>query len=127
MIQVNNNGLISFDGPVRTFTSEPFPLSDSRDFIAPYWADVDTRGGRGRVYYRDASTEQDVVMRARNEIRMAFVGQASFQPNLVFIATWERVGFVGGGSSPLVNHMCCSCMWVVSQRCEMLNSWLWPV
>lgn len=88
---------------MRQFTSEPFPLAMRIDLIAPYWADVDTRGGRGSVFYREASAEPDVIMRARNEIRMSFISQANFQPNFVFIATWERVGYFGGRSSSLVS------------------------
>lgn len=47
---VNNNGNISFTGPLSEFTPSPFPTA-SRPIIAPYWADVDTRCGTcGAVY-----------------------------------------------------------------------------
>ncbi|MBB3224242.1 nidogen-like domain-containing protein [Pseudoduganella umbonata] len=39
---VNNNGNISFDGPLSRFTPSLFPISDAA-MIAPFWADVDTR------------------------------------------------------------------------------------
>ena len=40
---VNNNGNVTFDGPLNTFT--PFGLADTRaKIIAPFFADVDTRG-----------------------------------------------------------------------------------
>ncbi|MFN7699224.1 MAG: nidogen-like domain-containing protein [Deltaproteobacteria bacterium] len=41
---VNNNGNITFRGPVGTFTPSPFPIA-MQPMIAPYWGDVDTRGG----------------------------------------------------------------------------------
>ncbi|HJL14720.1 MAG TPA: nidogen-like domain-containing protein [Sandaracinaceae bacterium LLY-WYZ-13_1] len=41
---VNNNGNITFNGPVYNYTPTPFPVAD-RPMIAPYWGDVDTRGG----------------------------------------------------------------------------------
>jgi hypothetical protein len=41
---VNNNGNITFNGPVGTFTPSAFPIA-SQPMIAPYWGDVDTRGG----------------------------------------------------------------------------------
>lgn len=41
---VNNNGNITFSGPVGTYTPMPFPVA-ARPMIAPYWGDVDTRGG----------------------------------------------------------------------------------
>lgn len=39
---VNNNGNISFSGPLSTFTPSLFPISQAA-MIAPFWADVDTR------------------------------------------------------------------------------------
>jgi len=39
---VNNNGNISFDRPLSTFTPSLFPISEAA-MIAPFWADVDTR------------------------------------------------------------------------------------
>jgi hypothetical protein len=51
---VNNNGSITFGGPTGTFTPQRFPVVGNR-MIAPFWADVDTRGGgrpqRNGVYY----------------------------------------------------------------------------
>jgi len=43
-VWVNNNGNITFSGPVFNYTPTPFPVAD-RPMIAPYWGDVDTRGG----------------------------------------------------------------------------------
>jgi len=40
---VNNNGNISFNGPLWEYTPDSFPVAD-RPMIAPYWGDVDTRG-----------------------------------------------------------------------------------
>lgn len=46
---VNNNGNVTFDLPLATFT--PFPLtSTNRAIIAPFFADVDTRLGRAVTY-----------------------------------------------------------------------------
>ncbi|MHC4400827.1 MAG: nidogen-like domain-containing protein, partial [Planctomycetota bacterium] len=39
---VNNNGNITFDGPLGQFTPSGFPTAEK--VIAPFWADVDTRG-----------------------------------------------------------------------------------
>ncbi|MBJ95542.1 MAG: hypothetical protein CMP23_13855 [Rickettsiales bacterium] len=54
-IYVNNNGNITFQGGVSTYTPQPFPTS-ARPMIAPYWGDVDTRGGQpctgcNRIYW----------------------------------------------------------------------------
>jgi MYXO-CTERM domain-containing protein len=41
---VNNNGNITFNGSLGTYTPNPFPVA-TQPMIAPYWADIDTRGG----------------------------------------------------------------------------------
>jgi hypothetical protein len=42
-IYVNNNGNISFRGPIGQYTPSPFPIAD-QPMIAAWWADVDTNG-----------------------------------------------------------------------------------
>jgi len=42
-LYINNNGNISFQTPYITWSSNPFPDS-TFNMIAPFWADVDTRG-----------------------------------------------------------------------------------
>jgi len=71
-LYVNNNGNVSFAGPLSTYTPDAFPVA-SRPMIAPWWGDVDTRGTglvpaeRNLVYY-------------------------DIQPG-VFTATWYDVGY----------------------------------
>ncbi|MGE0784713.1 MAG: nidogen-like domain-containing protein [Sandaracinaceae bacterium] len=43
-VWVNNNGNITFSDELGQFTPNAFPVA-MRPMIAPYWADVDTRGG----------------------------------------------------------------------------------
>ena len=97
ILQVNNNGHVSFDDPDSRFDPLRFPLNDSTPLIAPYWADTDTRingiGDAGTVWYRESIDQADRD-RAQREIRRAFPGQAArFTPRLVFIATWDHVGY----------------------------------
>ena len=83
------------------FTPVPFPLVSSSEIdvttataqlIAPFWGDVDTRS-TGTVWHRE-STDQADRDRAQREIRRAFPAQAArFTPRLVFIATWDGVGY----------------------------------
>jgi MYXO-CTERM domain-containing protein len=69
-LYLNNNGNISFGGPNGTFTPSAFPVASLR-MIAPWWGDVDTRGGgtptRNGVYW-------------------------SISPGR-FVATWHNVGY----------------------------------
>lgn len=68
LLQVNNNGVISFTRAVSTFTPEPFPLGNGLQLIAPYWADVDTRG-TGQVWYRETDNRH-LLDRAQREISL---------------------------------------------------------
>jgi hypothetical protein len=62
---INNNGNISFVSPYMTWTANSFPDS-SYNMIAPFWGDVDTRGGMdslgnllgngGNVWYKVTPT-----------------------------------------------------------------------
>jgi hypothetical protein len=55
-IYINNNGNISFNNTYSIFTADSFPDSTVM-MIAPFWADVDTRGaGSGLVYYKVTAT-----------------------------------------------------------------------
>jgi hypothetical protein len=67
---VNNNGNLTFTAALSGFSSTGFPLAGT-PMVAPFWADVDTRGttaaGCGGVYYKNFGTR--------------------------FVVTWESVGY----------------------------------
>jgi len=69
-IYVNNNGNITFRGPVGQYTPTPFPIAD-QPMIAAFWADIDTNG-HGRP--------------ARNGVWW------DVRPGQV-VATWHNVGY----------------------------------
>lgn len=50
-LYINNNGNVSFGTPYGTFSANPFP-DPTYVMVAPFWADVDTRGGNGSVVYK---------------------------------------------------------------------------
>ena len=56
---INNNGNITFSGPLYNYTPDPFPVS-SQPMIAPFWGDVDTYATvwsdqwKNNVYYKIA-------------------------------------------------------------------------
>jgi gliding motility-associated-like protein len=52
---INNNGNISFGSPYGTFTASGFPNANFV-MVAPFWSDVDTRGGAGLPYYKITPT-----------------------------------------------------------------------
>uniref|UniRef100_S4RDG9 Tectorin alpha n=1 Tax=Petromyzon marinus TaxID=7757 RepID=S4RDG9_PETMA len=93
---VNNNGVISFEVAVPEYTSQAFPLSNGRAFIAPFWADVDNRH-KGQVLYRE-TTHADLLQKATEDVRSYFADFQDFAATWVFIATWDRVTYYGGSS-----------------------------
>lgn len=88
--------MVSFDNPVSQFTPDPFPLTDGRAFVAPFWADVDNRI-RGEVYYRQSQDEQ-LLQRVTEDINVYFPAE-NFAATWVFVATWDQVAFYGSLSS----------------------------
>jgi len=48
-LYINNNGNITFGSSLSSYTSSDFY---TRQIIAPFWADVDTRNGNGSVTYK---------------------------------------------------------------------------
>lgn len=58
---VNNNGNITFTGPLGDFTPGSFPGS-TRPIIAPWWADVDTRNALSDIVYFTAPNPDSFVV-----------------------------------------------------------------
>ncbi|MGB4205533.1 MAG: nidogen-like domain-containing protein [Bacteroidales bacterium] len=58
---INNNGNISFDSPYATYTPTGFPVNGYA-MVAPFWADVDTRGGNGAVWYKMTTNPNRLVV-----------------------------------------------------------------
>ena len=105
-MQVNNNGLISFGTAISTYTPEAFPLAGGRRFIAPYWADVDTRPlDGGTVWYRE-ERDSDMLVIAKEDVEWAFPG-TGFQPKWLFIATWENVGYYNQKTNKVSEYQSC--------------------
>ncbi|OXB52164.1 hypothetical protein ASZ78_007861, partial [Callipepla squamata] len=94
---VNNNGVISFGTGVPEFTPHPFPLRGHRPFVAPYWADVDTRLG-GDVFYRETRSPQLLARVSRDIAPIIAPPDPVPEPVWVFVATWDRVPFFGAAS-----------------------------
>lgn len=73
---LNNNGNITFNGGLATFTPEG-PQGATQPVIAPYFADVDTRGqGSGLVYYNTSIPNETIL-------------------------TWDHVGYFGAHDDKL--------------------------
>ena len=90
-LQVNTNGVISLGSPFTSSFIRSLPLSGTDQIIAPYWADVDTRG-TGQIFYRQ-STDPSLLARASREIQSAFPFSQNITVTNLLIATWDKVGY----------------------------------
>lgn len=58
---INNNGNVTFTGPLSTYTAFAFPNNEGIVIVAPFFADVDTRpAASGNVHYK-ATSEYIVI------------------------------------------------------------------
>lgn len=74
------------------FTPDPFPLSDDRRLIAPFWADVDNTVA-GEIYFREDRSPEIIQLVNQNIQRAFSVDFGRFVSSWVFIATWDMVAF----------------------------------
>ncbi|XP_042303784.1 nidogen-2-like [Sceloporus undulatus] len=90
-LYVGTNGIISTqDFPRETqYVDDDLPT----DFpaIAPFLSDIDTSGGKGKIYYR-LDESRDVLDQATQMIQAGFPSATDFTPQHAFIATWNNVG-----------------------------------
>jgi len=54
-LYINNNGNVTFDESLATFSANAFPSLGAK-IVSPFWGDVDTRAGNGRVVYKITPT-----------------------------------------------------------------------
>ncbi|XP_030838223.1 sushi domain-containing protein 2-like, partial [Strongylocentrotus purpuratus] len=105
LMQVNNNGVISFLVSVSQFTPDPFPLDDGRRLLTPFWADIDTRNG-GTLSYRQVlryAQNDGIFLAADGIIRASFVDMRDFVSSWMYIATWDSVSFYGASDTSIRN------------------------
>lgn len=98
-LYVLTNGIIAVGEPSREedYLGQ-FPLSFGG--IAPFYADLDTSDGRGKIFYREDSSP-DVLQLASNYIQKGFP-EANFEPNNVVIVTWDSVApYTGPGEDAI--------------------------
>ncbi|XP_048027529.1 uncharacterized protein LOC125255961 [Megalobrama amblycephala] len=93
---VNNNGHLTFDGPL----SEPVPnylLSQvNRDIIAPLWTHMDNTVN-GTISYHQV-TRGGLLLAASNHINQYFPN-LNFTASWLFIATWDKVPYFNNSQS----------------------------
>ncbi|XP_053269553.1 alpha-tectorin isoform X17 [Pleuronectes platessa] len=89
-IYVNHNGHLTFNAAWYVYIPQRIPLHGSRDFIAPFWTDLDNRAN-GQIYYNQY-TSGSVLQQATQDINTYFPS-LRFNANWVFVATWYEVAY----------------------------------
>ena len=84
---MNNNGDLSFGMPWSEYVPTAFPIPNIL-LIAPYQANVDTRGN-GSVWYRSTRDPTHLAKAAR-DVQSLY---GTISPQWLFIATWDHVGY----------------------------------
>ena len=97
--QVNTDGALSFTKRSK-YTDDEFPVTNMK-LIAPFWADVDTRG-IGNVTYR-VTTNAELLWRANGDIGRTFLDR-TFLSSYLLITTWDHVGYYDAQSKK-VKHV----------------------
>src|SRR5207302_4143524 len=87
-IFINNNGNLTFNNASSTFTPFQITANTGIPIIAPYFADVDTRGGAGTSSGGNA-TGSDRVYWSLDTV------------NHVFTVTWDDVGYFSSHTNKL--------------------------
>lgn len=101
-----NNGLFSFLSSISTYNPIPFPTGNNQRLITPFWSDIDTRGNTGNpsdnsVYYHvytqassnSSNATTPVFDKVALYVRQYFPRIPMFNPLMVIIGTWYRVGY----------------------------------
>lgn len=88
-VYVNNNGNITFSGPASQYTPNEINAGANNPIIAPFWADVDTRGGAVTPTLGGNSTGTNLVYYDIDE-------EAK-----IFTVTWDDVGYYSSRTDKL--------------------------
>lgn len=68
--------------------------------MAPFWDDVDIRGGNGDIYYQTFKTGEDIDL--VNRFLQAQTNYTSFEGTWMMVVFWDRVHPFFGSSNPEV-------------------------
>lgn len=97
---INNNGNISFNAALSTFTPNAFPGAP-QPMIAPYWADVDTRDATycGNAGYPDAEGYPAGAMCMNPQTNGVWWSLTPGQ----MVVTWDSVGYYQCHPTPVMS------------------------
>ena len=85
---MGTNGLLSFNSLFNRFSNTPLSESSEPYIIAPFWDDVDIRGGNGRVHYE--IHESGYFLEQINTF-LQIKRPSSFEGTWMLVAHWDSV------------------------------------
>ena len=91
--------MISFSAPFSLYDPTPFPVSNVF-LIAPFWADVDTRG-TGEIYFKE-TTSDCLLSLVANIIQYEAYQISRFKPKWLLIVTWHQVGYYNNHTDQVI-------------------------
>ena len=97
VLQVNRNGVLSFQTQFYELRPQSFPLNGF-SLIAPFWYGVHI----GNIFFRQTSNAT-LLQKARDQLQELFPSSGNFTPTILFIATWDRVAESRGGSQVYIH------------------------
>ena len=97
VLQVNRNGVVSFQARFFELRPRSFPLNGF-SLITPFWYDADV----GNIFFRRTSNAT-LLQRARDQLQELFPSSGNFTPTTLFIGTWDRVAESRGGSQVYIH------------------------
>ena len=100
--QVGTNGLISFGSSYNSWSNQQFPGSptvSSLYLVAPFWDDVDIRGGNGRISYE---IHQSGYFLEQVNAFLQRKRPSAFQGTWMAVVYWDAVHPYFGASNPEV-------------------------
>ena len=124
--QIGTNGLLSFGTGYNSFFNQQFPGSatiSSRYLVAPFWDDVDIRGGNGDITYKILQSGSEINL-VNNFVRNQ-TNFTSFEGTWMIVVFWDRVHpfSFGNSDSEVTVHRCGNALMIeISIAGEHLSS-----
>lgn len=118
-IQIGTNGLISFGSAYNSFSNQVFPGSVSASYlVAPFWDDVDIRGGNGEISYEihESGYYLDHVSGF-----LRYQRPSQFEGSWMIIAYWDAVHPFFGASNPEVLFFVLHSRYLVTLLCNITS------
>ena len=107
---MGSNGVLSFGRSFSEFTPQRFPYGDI-PLIAPYWTDIDLRGGVGNVRYTVYTIESgsSYIDQVNEFIHVATVEaiDINFNATTMLVSQWINVCPFGNQQCSEVNNLVC--------------------